>query len=108
MEDCRITARKSSIILATIRFGSVWLGKRVKCGVIFRTVVEMAQRKGEVGGIPLLRARQRPQARSRARRELEGDDDDREGTRGPSDGASKRRLVGVKSKSCILTGVESP
>ena len=55
LEDIRLLTLRgiknmASIILATIYFGSVWLGKRVKCGVIFRTVVEMSQRMGEVGG----------------------------------------------------------
>ena len=40
----------ASIVLAAIYFGSVWLGRRVKCSVIFRSVIDMSQRMGQLGG----------------------------------------------------------
>ena len=55
LEDIRLLTLRgvknmASIVLAAIYFGSVWLGRRVKCSVIFRSVIDMSQRMGQLGG----------------------------------------------------------
>lgn len=55
LEDIRLLTLRgiknmASIILASLYFGCVWLGKRIKCSVIFRSIIDLSQRVGELGG----------------------------------------------------------